>query len=65
MIRQEQMVRLMLPLKRGDVSRRRESFNQRRNTVGGNLAMICNYKFSFISTKPTYGVCMLNHFSHV
>ena len=59
------MARLMLPLKRGDVSIRRESFNQRRNTVRGNLAMICNYKLSFISTKPTYGVCMLNHFSYV
>ena len=57
MTRQQQMARMRLPLKRGDVSIRRESFSQKRNTLRGNLAIDLQLQvFIYFNKTHIWGV---------
>ena len=48
---------MMLPLKRGDVSIRRESFSQKRNTLRGNLAIDLQLQvFIYFNKTHIWGV---------
>lgn len=50
--RQEQMSRMMLSLNVCDVSVKKGFLKQKRNTVRGNLAMICLYRFKLFPQNP-------------